>query len=466
MEHNHKIAALIVTHKNTNNLIQLLSALGRSQLITRIIIVNNAPADQLVRQISQIPRVSIIQSKKNIGFASAINLAVEKILSNENVLILNPDIVINSSIIEKLYDTLDSKSDIAAVAPRLNYPNGIRQESWRRFPTLLGILWRWSRLGKIWQPHWYKKILGTQWQKAKNPVEIDWALGACLLINRIAFADVGEFDERFFLYYEDIDWCLRAHKKGWRILGVPAAMATHYYAAASRNALINRLTLVHAQSIAKYFWKHRWQSVRNLYTRSVDIVCATIGFIILFPLLLWISIVIVVESGWPPLFVQKRIGKNGQSFSMFKFRTMTKNAPKLRQKLSAKNEAQGLLFKIANDPRMTRYGHILSGSGLDELPQLLNVVLGQMSLIGPRPLPAGDVAPAVIQNHNPISRLWRQRLLIRPGITGFWQAFQRDLLSTKKMLRDDAAYVEHWNPLLDFKIILATIKRKINDTRS
>jgi lipopolysaccharide/colanic/teichoic acid biosynthesis glycosyltransferase len=173
------------------------------------------------------------------------------------------------------------------------------------------------------------------------------------------------------------------------------------------------------------------------------------GLIILFPLYLIVSLTIVVFSGFPVFFVQKRIGLNGIKFGIIKFRTMQKNASKNRYKYANMNQADGPVFKIFNDPRFTTVGKILSRYGLDELPQLINVIKNDLSLVGPRPLPVYEA--------NKLSATQKVRELVKPGITSLWVINGSHTLSFKKWMELDKEYLRNASLLGDIKIIVKTL---------
>ncbi|MEV0322974.1 sugar transferase [Streptomyces sp. NPDC050658] len=182
--------------------------------------------------------------------------------------------------------------------------------------------------------------------------------------------------------------------------------------------------------------------------RLIDLTGAVLLLIATAPLLLVISLVVAVSSPGGVLYRQRRTGHGGQTFDMLKFRTMRQGAHAQRAALAARNESGGGLFKIRDDPRVTRVGRQLRLLSLDELPQLVNVVRGDMSLVGPRPLPVEDsgyTGPA------------RARLDVLPGLTGLWQVSGRSELSWEEMVRLDLHYVRHWSVRLDLKILARTL---------
>jgi exopolysaccharide biosynthesis polyprenyl glycosylphosphotransferase len=183
--------------------------------------------------------------------------------------------------------------------------------------------------------------------------------------------------------------------------------------------------------------------------RSADFILSAIGIILISPILLITAIAIKIDSRGPLLIKQKRIGKNGAPFHMLKFRSMVANAEALKASLASQNEAVGPVFKIKNDPRITRVGHFIRKYSLDELPQLFNVLMGQMSLIGPRP-----PLPNEVEQYTDYQ--WR-RFDVRPGITGLWQVSGRSDLPFEEWVKLDIYYIERWSLSLEFKILLKTI---------
>ncbi|HWI55514.1 MAG TPA: sugar transferase, partial [Desulfobacteria bacterium] len=186
-----------------------------------------------------------------------------------------------------------------------------------------------------------------------------------------------------------------------------------------------------------------------LVKRLFDVIVTTFGLILLSPVFAITSAAIKLDSPGPVIFKQKRVGKNGELFDFFKFRSMIPQAEALKAELAAANEVDGPVFKIKNDPRITRVGRFIRKFSIDELPQLLNVLKGDMSLVGPRPPVPGEVDKYGNQE-------WR-RLEVIPGITGLWQVSGRSELSFDKWMELDVYYIENWSLWLDFKILLQTI---------
>jgi exopolysaccharide biosynthesis polyprenyl glycosylphosphotransferase len=186
-----------------------------------------------------------------------------------------------------------------------------------------------------------------------------------------------------------------------------------------------------------------------LIKRSFDLVGASLILILLAPLMALIALAVKLDSRGPVFFRQGRVGRDDEVFEIFKFRTMGDGADAERAALAHRNEAGGGLFKIEDDPRITRIGRLLRRTSLDELPQLLNVLRGEMALVGPRPLVADE--------DSLIEGLHRHRLLVPPGVTGLWQISGSARIPLNEMVKIDYLYGANWSLWLDFKILLRTV---------
>ncbi len=189
--------------------------------------------------------------------------------------------------------------------------------------------------------------------------------------------------------------------------------------------------------------------VRRWAKSTVDKIGAAALLLALSPLLLGAAVLIRCTSPGPALFKQERIGKDGRPFTIWKFRTMHVDAERRRSHLTHRNECDGALFKMKDDPRVTTVGRYLRRFSIDEFPQLVNVLRGDMSLVGPRPPLATEVAAYEAD--------MRRRLVVKPGMTGLWQVSGRSDLSWEEAVRLDLRYVEHWTLSLDFVILLRTV---------
>ncbi|WP_245947436.1 sugar transferase [Bacillus taeanensis] len=187
----------------------------------------------------------------------------------------------------------------------------------------------------------------------------------------------------------------------------------------------------------------------NTAKRLLDITGALIGLILLLPLFFVVALCIKLEDPKGPiLFKQIRVGKNGKEFNMYKFRSMVSNAEKLLEQLLEKNETTGAMFKMKNDPRVTKIGRFIRKTSIDELPQLWNVLKGDMSLVGPRP-----PLPNEVEQYTDYDR---QRLLVVPGCTGLWQVSGRSNIGFEEMVELDLKYITERNIRYDFKLIVKT----------
>lgn len=205
------------------------------------------------------------------------------------------------------------------------------------------------------------------------------------------------------------------------------------------------------------YWEDRvdtkYQQRRYVYRsikRIFDFVASLIGLILLSPLFLIVAIAIKIEDPHGPVFyTQTRLGKRQEPFEMYKFRSMVVNAEKLKQKLLDKNEIEGAMFKMKHDPRVTKVGRIIRKYSIDELPQLMNVLTGEMSLVGPRP-----PLPDEVKKYSSYDK---QRLTVKPGCTGLWQISGRNDVGFEEMVRLDLDYINHRSASYDVYILFRTV---------
>ncbi len=202
-----------------------------------------------------------------------------------------------------------------------------------------------------------------------------------------------------------------------------------------------------AQSTVSFGVAPHWKRVLK---RILDFTLALTLLVIYSPLFAVVAILIKLTSRGPVFFVQERIGLNKRKFRLLKFRTMVVDAEKRMAELEHLNEASGPVFKIKNDPRVTRLGRLLRRTSIDEFPQLINVFRGDMSMVGPRPLPVRDV--------NGFNQEWqRRRFSVIPGITCLWQINGRNNVDFDRWMQLDLYYIDHWSLWLDLKILLKTV---------
>jgi lipopolysaccharide/colanic/teichoic acid biosynthesis glycosyltransferase len=186
----------------------------------------------------------------------------------------------------------------------------------------------------------------------------------------------------------------------------------------------------------------------------VDVVVAAGALLALSPLMAGIAVWIWRTDGRPVLFRQQRVGEHGRRFTLLKFRTMTRDAEERLAELAAINEIRGRAFKLTDDPRLTRSGRFLRRTSLDELPQLVNVLRGEMSLVGPRP-----PLPREVEGYD----VWhRRRLSMKPGMTGLWQVSARREPDFDRWVNVDLEYIDRWSLWLDVKIMLRTVPAMIS----
>ena len=253
-------------------------------------------------------------------------------------------------------------------------------------------------------------------------------------VQEVIIADPDFPEERAV---ELVDQC---HRRGVTVRIAPSTM----------EILVHRAEFVPGASVPLFELRPPvFDGFDYLVKRSFDFVGALVLLLVLSPLLIAIAIGVFVTSRGPVLYRSIRPGIGGEPFACFKFRTMRSDADQLQADLESLNEASGALFKIRRDPRMTRVGRLLRRYSLDELPQLFNVVLGQMSLVGPRPLPQRDFEQ--------LEEWHKKRYLVLPGLTGLWQVSGRSELDFDDLVRLDFLYLERWSVGLDLTILLKTI---------
>ncbi len=719
-----KLQIILVNYNTTELLVKCLESLKKQHIPVdyRIVVVDNNSQDEGAERLRRdYQDISVIKNSINGGYARAVNQAIRE-FNSDYILLLNPDIEVKPGSISTMLDFMSTHHDAGIVGGKLLNPDGTLQYSCRSFYTLPVILLRRTFLGKLFpKSKRLARHLMTDWDH--NSVrEVDWMLGACLMIRRSALKEVGFMDERFFLYFEDVDWCYRMKKGGWKVYYLPEAQMIHHHQRQSAQGFMNKTLLYHIMSmfhfydkwgsvlfllkkyrgfvgmllffimdiaavnasfysahfirnnllpflekphipflyyhrlllfvnivtplvfsslglyklkqgelwvdelfrvgkgvlvnslllmagsylvqgyefsrsmvfifailaifsmfslrwgavscynswrkkgfnlrrtlivgtgksaavVNKVFQKHRemgfdivgfvepngkenensthesafpvlgnlrelpWiirehniseliittnsdsqelvsrckqrgvnvRLVTDLNSlsfhetsfeelagipmvffkgtplfgfnlalkRMLDIILSLSGLLLLSPILATIAALIRLESPGPALFHQTRVGKDRRHFVMLKFRSMCDNAEAIKEHLTGLNEAHGPLFKIQEDPRRTSIGRFLRKFSLDELPQLWNVLKGEMSLVGPRP-----PIPAEVEEYDE----WTfKRLEIKPGITGLWQVSGRSDLTFDEMLKLDVYYMWNWSLPNDLKILLRTI---------
>lgn len=203
-----------------------------------------------------------------------------------------------------------------------------------------------------------------------------------------------------------------------------------------------------SEVVVEYMEKYKKNVTYYFLKRSMDILFSFLGIIAFSPVMLVVAIAIKLDSKGAIIFSQTRMGKNGNSFKMYKFRSMVQDAEALLDNLQHRNEMTGPVFKIKEDPRITRVGRIIRKTSLDELPQLFNVIRGEMSLVGPRPNLPKEVAKFTCEQ--------KVKLIAKPGLTCYWQVMGRSNIDFEEWIKLDIKYIEDRNTLLDLKLIFKT----------
>lgn len=186
----------------------------------------------------------------------------------------------------------------------------------------------------------------------------------------------------------------------------------------------------------------------DITKRGIDFLCSFLGVIILSPVFIIVALLIKIDSKGPVIFKQERVGLRGKTFYMYKFRSMVVNAEELKDKLQKQNEMSGPMFKMKEDPRITKVGKFIRRTSIDELPQLFNVLKGEMSLVGPRPSLPKEVKE--------FESWMNKRLEVKPGLTCYWQVSGRNSIGFEEWMKLDCKYVEDRNTWLDLKLIFKT----------
>ena len=228
-------------------------------------------------------------------------------------------------------------------------------------------------------------------------------------------------------------------------VGQPFALPVHALAF-ERARLLGSLT---AEDGYLHYLSTDVRPLQYALKRMIDIAASALGLLVLSPMLVVVAIIIKLTDGGPIFFKQERVGLHGAHFGMFKFRSMVINADALKDKLMAQNEmGGGVVFKMKNDPRITSIGRFIRKFSIDELPQLINILRGDMTIVGPRPAVPREVA---------LYKVWqRRRLSVRPGLTCYWQVSGRNEIGFDEWMQLDLRYVDQWNLKIDFELILKT----------
>jgi GT2 family glycosyltransferase len=252
-----RISIVIVSYNTRDLLARCLGSLHEdpSDLVREIIVVDNASGDGSVEMIdTEFPEVTLVRNPTNLGYARAVNRGI-KSASGDYFLVLNPDIEARAESIRSLLDFMEKTPDAGIVGGRLLNPDGTVQMSCRTFYTLPVVLLRRTFLGRIFpNSRLVRRHLMQDWDHASDR-EVDWVIGACMMVRREAYENVGGMDERFFLYFEDVDWCFRMKKHGWRVYYCHSGTMTHHHRRESARLLSGRQLLSHLLSSFRYYDK-------------------------------------------------------------------------------------------------------------------------------------------------------------------------------------------------------------------
>ncbi len=250
---------------------------------------------------------------------------------------------------------------------------------------------------------------------------------------------------RFLGREEALALAMRCDQMGLRVLQVPFTWGL--VSPRLRFAELGDLQLIDLSELS-------YPSLGEYFKRGFDLLAVSLGGLVIMPLLATVAAAVKADGG-PLFYASPRVGKGGRAFPFFKFRSMVVGAEELKADLMDQNETDGPLFKMQNDPRVTRVGRFIRKYSLDEFPQFLNVLRGDMNLVGPRPLPIGDLAGI---EDDPEAAYWFElRHKVPPGITGLWQVMGRSDLGFQEMVQLDIYYIQNWSPWLDLKILLLTV---------
>lgn len=222
-----------------------------------VVVVDNASTDQSSRMVREhFPPVRVVANRYRHGFAFNANRGVRQSRA-ELVLLTNSDVEIPPKSIDRLVEFMEQRPDVAVCGPRIVYTDGRLQHSCRRFPSLPAILMRKiAPFYRLFPRRYLTNYLMLDWVHDRA-ADVDWVSTCCLMLRRSAFEAIGGFDERYFLYCEDVDWCFRAHEHGWRVVYFPEAFVVHRAAHASRRSFLNRNAVIHLRSMLRFWTKHR-----------------------------------------------------------------------------------------------------------------------------------------------------------------------------------------------------------------
>ncbi|MDH4266280.1 MAG: glycosyltransferase family 2 protein [Deltaproteobacteria bacterium] len=253
------LSIIVINYNSSNFVLSCLASLKEGLRANRyeIILVDNGSIDGSCRLIREkFPGLYLIENAENLGFARAVNQGFKK-TRGKYLLILNPDVTLIAGSVEKAINFLDGYPEVGLLLPKLINPDGSLQFSCRTFYDFSILLFRRTPLGKIFPSHpVIRKHFMMDW-KHERVREVDWGLGACMFVRREAIKGKNIFDDRFFLYFEDVDFCFRLKKEGWKVVYYPEAVMVHTHVRQSAKGYFNRPKWEHFKSLIKFYFKHR-----------------------------------------------------------------------------------------------------------------------------------------------------------------------------------------------------------------
>ena len=476
---------------------------------TEIYVVDNASRDGSARAAEAYPGTRLIRNTRNVGYGAANNQAL-RMARGQFILLLNPDALVASDAISTGLEYLRANPAVGILGARILLPDGRLDPPARRsFKTPATYVYKFLGLSRAFPRHRRFGRYYLSYLDEHDLADVDSVVGAFMLLRRTVIEEIGGFDERFFLYCEDEDLCWRARQAGWRVVYHPGVVVEHHKGSSTRQRPVRTawqfhrsLALYHRKNIAPRYPKPVNAAVyagiaagltagivRGLATqagrsrraepraiatggrevpgepmaaelrrspaeravkRLLDVVVSATMLLVLSPVLAGIALAVKLGDGGPVLYHWRVVGRAGRPFTGYKFRSMVTDADDLKASLEDANEMSGPVFKMSSDPRITRVGRILRRFSLDELPQLWSVLVGDMSLVGPRPPLQSEFVR--------FSERQRAKLLVKPGITCLWQvAGRNEITDFEDWLRLDLEYIERWSLGLDLEILARTV---------
>ena len=476
---------------------------------TEIFVVDNASRDGSARATENFPAVRLIRNVRNVGYGVANNQAL-RVAQGEFILFLNPDALVAPDAISIGLAYLRANPDVGILGARILLPDGRLDPPARRsFKTPATYLYKTVGLSRAFPRHRRFGRYYLSYLDEREMADVDSVVGAFMLLPHTLIDQIGGFDERFFLYCEDEDLCWRARQADWRVVYHPGVVVEHHKGSSTGQRPVRTvwhfhrsLVLYHRKNIAPRYpmfvnaavyagiaagltvgvvriaatsaarsrqvqpqamttalsspaddtirVRPRRSSAERAAKRLLDVVASATLLVVLSPLLAAIALAVKLDDGGPVLYRWRVVGRDGRPFTGYKFRSMVTDADELKAALEGANEMSGPVFKMRGDPRITRVGRILRRYSLDELPQLWSVLVGEMSLVGPRPPLQSEYAR--------FSERQRAKLAVKPGITCLWQvAGRNDITDFEDWLRLDLEYIERWSLGLDLQILVRTV---------